>query len=234
VLARSGPIPNGPLIVRSSLDATTRALLSDAMLRIHEIDPAAAQVMLRQGHRFTMAANRSNPTLKSIATLAGVSYATVSRVINASGYVAPATAARVQAIIDELGYAPNGNARVLHGRQFPLIGMLARFGDGTVDESFTSRLAILRAGFEQERIPFVLCPIGASFADSSYGDMLRDGRLGALIVEPADVEDPEILALARTGRPLIVLGSSRAAQTGIVESSIDTVVATVVRIFRTP
>ena len=33
------------------------------------------------------------PTLKSIAALAGVSYATVSRAVNGSGYVAPATAA---------------------------------------------------------------------------------------------------------------------------------------------
>jgi lambda repressor-like predicted transcriptional regulator len=40
--------------------------------------------------------------LEGLAALAGVSYATVSRVTNKSGYVVPKTAERVQAIIDEV------------------------------------------------------------------------------------------------------------------------------------
>lgn len=61
ILAESHPIPAGPLVVRTTLDPDTRARLSDAMLRIHEDDPAAARIMLRHGHRFTLAATRSNP-----------------------------------------------------------------------------------------------------------------------------------------------------------------------------
>ena len=48
-----------------------------------------------------------------IARLAGVSVATVSRVINGSDQVRPATAERVRRVIDELKFVPNGNASLL-------------------------------------------------------------------------------------------------------------------------
>ena len=51
--------------------------------------------------------------MSDIAKLAGVSTATVSRVINRSGPVRAATAERVQRVINELKFVPNGNASVL-------------------------------------------------------------------------------------------------------------------------
>jgi phosphonate transport system substrate-binding protein len=231
VLARSRPIPNGPLIVRSTLDAETRARISRAMLRIHEADPLAAQVMLRQGFRFTMATSRANPTLKSIASLAGVSYATVSRVINESGYVAPATATRVRAIIDELGYAPNGHARVLHGRQFPLVGLLLDSGERLLSTAFVEDVAILQSGFEQAGIPFVLCPVGASFGESPLAGMARDGRLGALIVQNTCPTDPAIVALARRGYPILALVDPGTTSPGLIPTTIETVVPDILNLF---
>jgi phosphonate transport system substrate-binding protein len=232
VLARSRPIPNGPLIVRSTLDAETRTLISRAMLRIHEADPLAAQVMLRQGFRFTMATSRANPTLKSIASLAGVSYATVSRVINESGYVAPATATRVRAIIDELGYAPNGHARVLHGRQFPLVGLLVDSAEHLLTPALVEKIAVLQAGFEQAGIPFVLCPVGASFEESPLSGMARDGRLGALIVHQYEATDPAIAALARRGYPILALGHPGTAHPSLIPTTLDTVVADILGLFK--
>lgn len=230
ILAESRPIPAGPLVVRTSLDPDTRARLSDAMLRIHEADPAAARVMLRHGHRFTLTANRANPTLKSIAALAGVSYATVSRVINASGYVAPETARRVRAIIDELGYAPNGHARVLLGRQPPMVGMIVSLGDtgaldALADLSALSALADLaslveplRIELERSGVPFVLCPVGADLTGSPFADLVRDKRLGALVVGSGHASDPRIAALARTGHSIIAIGDADVAP-GIVASA---------------
>ncbi|MGI5128164.1 LacI family DNA-binding transcriptional regulator [Pseudonocardia sp. CA-107938] len=51
--------------------------------------------------------------MTDVARAAGVSYQTVSRVINESDRVHPDTRARVQAAIDELGYHPNSAARAL-------------------------------------------------------------------------------------------------------------------------
>ena len=55
--------------------------------------------------------------MREIARLAGVSSATVSRVINGSSLVRPGTAERVRRIIDELKFVPNGSATILkYGR----------------------------------------------------------------------------------------------------------------------
>ncbi|HZQ45307.1 MAG TPA: LacI family DNA-binding transcriptional regulator [Acidobacteriaceae bacterium] len=48
-----------------------------------------------------------------IAKLAGVSIATVSRVINGSNEVRPATAERVRRVVNEVKFVPNGNASLL-------------------------------------------------------------------------------------------------------------------------
>jgi DNA-binding LacI/PurR family transcriptional regulator len=55
--------------------------------------------------------------MRDIAKIAGVSSATVSRVINGSATVKPETAVRVQRVIDELKFIPNGSATTLkYGR----------------------------------------------------------------------------------------------------------------------
>lgn len=51
--------------------------------------------------------------MRDIAKIAGVSSATVSRVINGSNLVRPATAAKVQRVIEERKFFPNSNATTL-------------------------------------------------------------------------------------------------------------------------
>ena len=53
------------------------------------------------------------PTIRDVARHAGVSAATVSRVLNDSPLVVEPTRARVQAAVDELGYRINATARNL-------------------------------------------------------------------------------------------------------------------------
>jgi len=57
------------------------------------------------------------PTLEMVATEAGVSRSTVSRVVNASPQVTPEAIAAVTAAIDKLGYVPNRAARILASRR---------------------------------------------------------------------------------------------------------------------
>ncbi|MBT1166962.1 LacI family DNA-binding transcriptional regulator [Bifidobacterium simiarum] len=60
-----------------------------------------------------------------VAKAAGVSHQTVSRVINHSPNVSPATRAKVQAAIDELGYRPSGAARALATNRTRTIALIA-------------------------------------------------------------------------------------------------------------
>jgi LacI family transcriptional regulator len=63
-------------------------------------------------------------TLYDVARLAGVSTATVSRVVHGQDRVREATRVRVQQAIEELGYVPDGAAQSLSRRRKDVIGMV--------------------------------------------------------------------------------------------------------------
>jgi DNA-binding LacI/PurR family transcriptional regulator len=58
-------------------------------------------------------ANRTHVTIRDVASRAGVSHQTVSRVINQNERVSPETRQKVLAAIDELAYSPNAIARYM-------------------------------------------------------------------------------------------------------------------------
>jgi LacI family gluconate utilization system Gnt-I transcriptional repressor len=64
------------------------------------------------------------PTLSAVATLAGVSAITVSRVVRLPEMVAPRTRAKVEAAMRELGYVPNQLAGALAGARTKSVGVL--------------------------------------------------------------------------------------------------------------
>ncbi|MDI3531363.1 MAG: LacI family transcriptional regulator, purine nucleotide synthesis repressor [Candidatus Atribacteria bacterium] len=64
------------------------------------------------------------PSIKDVAKLAGVSIATVSRVINNSGKVSPERRSRVIEAIEKLNYQPNLLARGLRQQKTRLVGCL--------------------------------------------------------------------------------------------------------------
>lgn len=62
--------------------------------------------------------------IKDIAARAGSSIATVSRVVNGSGYVSPAMRARIEDAIRDLGYTPNAGARLMRSGSSRMVGVL--------------------------------------------------------------------------------------------------------------
>ena len=63
-------------------------------------------------------------TIYEVSKLAGVSLATVSRVINKSGTVRPTTEKKVLAAIAKLGYRPNSSAQSLASKKSNSVGVL--------------------------------------------------------------------------------------------------------------
>lgn len=64
------------------------------------------------------------PTMNDVAKAAGVSNATVSRVINQSPSVLPETVAKVEAVMQELGYKVKGNRRLTINQGHDTIGLI--------------------------------------------------------------------------------------------------------------
>ena len=71
-----------------------------------------------------MSKAQREPTLADVARVAGVSYTTVSRVLNNRGYLSQDTKDKVAAAIEELNYRPNQVARALHGKSTNTIGLI--------------------------------------------------------------------------------------------------------------
>ena len=65
------------------------------------------------------------PNIRDVAREAGVSYQTVSRVLNDSPAIRPTTRDTVLRAIDELGYRPNPAARALVTSRSRIIGVLS-------------------------------------------------------------------------------------------------------------
>src|SRR5688572_21475905 len=63
-------------------------------------------------------------TIHDVAQLAGVSPATVSKVLNEAAYVSVETKARVLAAIDKLNFRPNTIARSLKKKRTLTIGLI--------------------------------------------------------------------------------------------------------------
>ena len=66
------------------------------------------------------------PTIYDVARLAGVSIASVSRVLNEQRNPRPETRDRVLAAVSELGFAPDGAARALSARLKEVVGVIVR------------------------------------------------------------------------------------------------------------
>ncbi|ROS57930.1 LacI family transcriptional regulator [Frigoribacterium sp. PhB160] len=90
------------------------------------------------------------PTVYDVAAHAGVSIATVSRVLRRPDDVRAETRARVLDSVRTLGYVPSGAARGLAGRRHGVLGLFLPGHDG-IDEPEPARPAAADAG----RIPLI-------------------------------------------------------------------------------
>lgn len=100
-------------------------------------------------------AQRTRVTIREIAKLAGVSIATVSRVVNGRGDVADETRETVQRVVREHGYSANRGARGVSGARTGLVGVTLPM----IDPAYFSLIIAGAADalYEQDR-RIVLCP----------------------------------------------------------------------------
>ncbi len=68
--------------------------------------------------------SKTSITIRDVALAAGVSVSTVSRVLNNKDDVAPATAANVRRVVEELGYASSMAARSLRSHTTRVVGLI--------------------------------------------------------------------------------------------------------------
>ena len=81
-------------------------------------------------------------TLKDVAKVAGVSYATVSRALSGSSEIGESTRKRVVRICEEMGYTPNSVARSMVMKRTNIIGLIVTSIDNPFMSEMTAHLEI--------------------------------------------------------------------------------------------
>lgn len=150
---------------------------------------------------------RRLPSLADVAVLAGVSHMTVSRVINDSEAVRPATRDRVQAAIESLGYRPNTAARALVTGRTGTLGVVTM--DSTLYGPASTLYGIERAAREAGfaiTVSSVSRPDGKSIAEA-VESLQRQAVEGIVVIAP-HVATTEALQFAPHDVPLVAVGGA--------------------------
>jgi DNA-binding LacI/PurR family transcriptional regulator len=122
-------------------------------------------------------------TIKDVARLAGVSIATVSRVVNNYAHVRPEVREAVTKAISELGYRPNGLASSFRTQQSSIVGVLLR----QQRTPFSSALAyaIETTMFDQGYRVLLCSTNGEAEREEAYLETMLDMRVRGVIIRPS-------------------------------------------------
>ncbi|MFC2084792.1 LacI family DNA-binding transcriptional regulator [Bacteroidota bacterium] len=156
--------------------------------------------------------------LKDVAKLAGVSVATVSRVINNTGKVKSATRKRVYKAIKDLDFKPSRVAQRLRLRNGmrKLIGLIVpdiqnpfyvELLRGVEDMCYANDYAVYMCNFAQDERK-----------ERMYLDIMQTESVDGLILAPFDEKDEKVISMVKNGLPVVCVDR------GITDVDVDMVV----------
>ena len=151
---------------------------------------------------------RSQVTIRDVATRAGVSTATVSRVLAGVGSPRPDTAAAVRRAAKELGYRPSGVARSLRMRQTRSIGLIV------TDIANPFFPEIVKAADDRARELGYSILLGTAAYDERramhYLDLMADRRVDGMIVASSQLAEEGWAWLVASPIPVVVANAEPA------------------------
>jgi DNA-binding LacI/PurR family transcriptional regulator len=148
------------------------------------------------------------PTLEQVAALAGVSRATVSRVVNGSPKVSPVVRAQVERAVARLGYVPNRAARSLVTRRADSIALVvsephARFFS---EPFFAGMVRGVSAALAETGVQLILL-IAHDLPDRGRLERyVVGGHVDGVLLASLHGEDPLPSILERAGVPAVLVG----------------------------
>ncbi|MGL4938063.1 LacI family DNA-binding transcriptional regulator, partial [Shewanella sp.] len=142
-------------------------------------------------------------TIKEVSELAGVSQATVSRVINGQKRVTEATKRQVQSAMEALGYQPNAFAQALASNRSCSIGMVV----GNLGGFFYGPLmhSVEKATRASGNHLIVTSGEDDHQQEQDAINFLLSRRVDALILHVSAMTDLELIALHERGIKIVIL-----------------------------
>jgi LacI family transcriptional regulator len=160
-------------------------------------------------------------TLKEIGDLAGVSSATVSRVINNHPSVRPAVRARVQQIIAETGYQPNAAARTLAGQRSHIVGLVIPQTAHILftDPYFPQLIQGITQACQAHDYTLSLFLFHAVQDQTArFSRILQRQMLDGVILTANQVGDPLVAELLASENPFVLIGQDPAKGVSFVDA----------------
>jgi DNA-binding LacI/PurR family transcriptional regulator len=152
-------------------------------------------------------------TLDELAALAGVSRATVSRVINGRPVAEP-TRRRVLEALEATGYRPNAAARTLASGRSGVIGVVMHIDPHLLfqDPYFAELLQGMSDALSEQAAGMMLW-LGNRSKEETLDQILWMGLLDGVIVTANYIEDPLVDGLLASSLPTVLVGHRRADRT---------------------
>jgi DNA-binding LacI/PurR family transcriptional regulator len=152
--------------------------------------------------------NGRGVTLDQVARVAGVSRATVSRVVNGNPRVAPDVRRNVERAVDRLGYVPNPAARSLVTRRTQSVGLVIAEPAGRLfeDPFFPRLLRGVGAALSSRELQLVLLMPQTPHEESRVERYLTAGHVDGALLVSLHGNDPLLAAVAGRGIPVVVAG----------------------------
>ncbi|MCI0396087.1 MAG: LacI family transcriptional regulator [Chloroflexi bacterium] len=144
--------------------------------------------------------------INDVARRAGVSIATVSRVVNKTGPVAAGTAQRVHTAIAELSYAPHAAARGLASRKTHILGLLFPEISGAF---FSALLRGIESYVTENGYGLLIYSTQGRAGDENNGSLpLGKHNTDGLIIFTDSLSEMEVLRLYAHRFPMVLLHRS--------------------------
>lgn len=159
-------------------------------------------------------------SVRDVAASAGVSVGTVSNVLNQPDKVAPATVARVQAAIAELGFVRNDAARQLRAGRSRSIGLVVLDAGNPF---FADVARGVEARADDEMLAVLLGNSDENPArEDNYLDLFREQRVNGVLITPASDDIDKLMRVQAAGIP-VVLVDHEVAGSAFCSVSVDDV-----------
>jgi LacI family transcriptional regulator len=142
-------------------------------------------------------------TIRDVASAAGVSPATVSRVLNGRLEVAEDLRRRVTAAIEQLGYRPNGAARSLRTRATMVLGIMI---SDITNPFFTAMVRGAEDAAQRSGYSVVLANTDEDLdKEHRYLQIAVAEQMAGVVIAPASSTRTDISPLTRSGIPVVTV-----------------------------
>jgi LacI family transcriptional regulator len=132
-------------------------------------------------------------TIDEIASIAGVSKTTISRVLNGKPDVKPETRELILGIIENYGYQPNANATAINTRKINHIGIILPYSNDYIFSNpvYMDVIQGIYKGLDRKGYYLLLCyPY-----EKNYVDLFRQKRVDGFIMLSASDEHRALLEM---------------------------------------